>query len=76
MAACDLCGNRVKAHALVQLLDSYKVAGVEDICSECEKWANKLKSDLLAEIAPKMREAVAAKATFNTAPKKKAWWKL
>jgi hypothetical protein len=38
-----------------QLLDSYQVPGVVDICPECVKWANKCKSAMLLEIAARMR---------------------
>jgi hypothetical protein len=59
MAACDLCGKHCAAIKLLQLLESYQAAGVVDICPDCEKWANKLKSDMLLEIAPRLRAAVA-----------------
>lgn len=59
MAKCDLCDAHCGAAKLVQLLDSYKVPGVVDICHDCEKWANKMKSDMLLEIAPRMRSAIA-----------------
>lgn len=61
MANCDLCGSHCKAIELVELLDGYKIDGVIDICPACKKWADKTKSDLLLEIAPKMRAAIAAR---------------
>ena len=43
----------------MQLLDNYQVPGVVDICPACANWANKVKSDMLLEIAPRMRAAIA-----------------
>lgn len=59
MAKCDLCGKDCAAYQMTQLLESYRVPGVVDICPTCTKWANSLKSDMLLEIAPRMRAAIA-----------------
>lgn len=75
MATCDLCGADCGAAKLVQLLDSYKVAGVVDICPDCEKWANKLKSDMLLEIAPRMRVAIAERKGLPPPAAPKVWWR-
>lgn len=72
MAKCDLCGANCRAVDLVQLLDSYQEAGVVDICPACEKWANKLKSDMLGEIAPRLRAAIAER---KGVPPRRAWWR-
>ena len=61
MAMCDLCGKNCRAVELAQLLDSYRTGDVTDICTDCAKWANKLKSDMLLEVGPRMREAIAAR---------------
>lgn len=58
MAKCDLCGSDCKAQELVTLMDQYQAAGVRDVCPACERLANKLKSDMLAEIGPRMRAAI------------------
>lgn len=72
MAKCDLCGGDCRASDLVQLQDQYQAAGVLDICPSCGKWANKQKFDMLGEIAPRMRAAIAArKGVQPQAP----WWR-
>jgi hypothetical protein len=75
MAKCDLCGASCAAFKLAQLLPSYQSAGVEDICPDCEKWANRLKSDLTAEIAPRMREAIAERKDLPTPAAPPVWWR-
>jgi len=61
MAKCDLCNQTCPGHQLAELRERYQIPGVIDVCPECERWTNKLKSDLLDQIAPKMREAIAEK---------------
>lgn len=76
VATCDLCGRHCQASEMAQLLESYQVDGITDICPSCQKKANKAKSDLLGEITPKMREAIRAMAAehgkqgLEPAPKK------
>ena len=70
MAKCDLCGKSCKVHELQQLLPAYQVDDVEDICTECTKWANKVKGDLLLQIPERMREAVKQKIGM---PQKPIW---
>ena len=80
MAKCDLCGCTCPAADMEQLLDSYKVGGVVDICPGCRKCLDKVKSDLLAEIAPRMREAISQRMTtpgtltLLPAPLRQSWW--
>jgi hypothetical protein len=74
MAKCDLCGADCGAAKLVQLLTNYQAAGVVDICPDCEKWANKLKSDMLLEIAPRMRAAIAERKGMPPPAAPQVWW--
>lgn len=76
MAKCDLCGGDCRASDLVQLLDQYQAAGVVDICPSCEKWANKQKFDMLGEIAPRMRAAIAARKGAQPEAPRAPWWRL
>lgn len=78
VATCDLCGRHCQASEMAQLLDHYQVDGITDICPSCQKKANQAKSDLLAEIAPRMREAIRALAAEHGGAKagaepKKGW---
>lgn len=75
MAKCDLCGESCAAAELVQLLDSYQVPGVVDICRDCEKWANRLKSDMVLEIAPRMRASIAERAGVPPPSAPPVWWR-
>ena len=61
MAKCDLCGEQCSAQDMQQLLDSYRIPGVVDICPDCTSWANKYKSDLLLKIPDQMKEAIEQK---------------
>lgn len=76
MAKCDLCGSNCGAQTMVQLRDNYQIAGVVDICGDCEKWVNKLKGDMLSEIAPRMRDAIAVRkgAPIPAPGTPKGWW--
>lgn len=74
MAKCDLCGGDCKSIELEQLLDSYQTAGVVDVCPTCRKWANGLKNDIIAELAPRMRAAIAEKKGRPPVPDP-PWWK-
>lgn len=76
MAKCDLCGGSCRGIELVQLLDQYQADGVVDICPACEKWANKQKSDMLNEIAPRMRAAIAARKGAQPQAPRAPWWRL
>jgi hypothetical protein len=42
-----------------QLLPQYQAPGVVDLCPGCAKWVNKLKSDMLDQIGPRMQQAIA-----------------
>ena len=75
MAKCDLCGERCKVIELVQLLGPYQAAGVVDLCQSCEKWANKIKGDMLDEIAPRMRKAIVERMGLLPAAPTKIWWR-
>lgn len=75
MAKCDLCGADCGAHRMVQLLPSYQAGGVVDVCPDCEKWANKLKSDMLLEIGPRMRSAIAERKNAPPVPAAVVWWR-
>ena len=74
MAKCDLCGGAVPARELEQLMPSYRVDGIEDICRSCTKWANKLKSDLLDSIPVDMQKAIQERSVeFNSKPTPRNW---
>lgn len=75
MAKCDLCGGHCRANDLAQLLDQYQAAGVVDICPSCTKWTNKQKSDMLDEIAPRMRAAIAARKGAQPQAPRAPWWR-
>lgn len=69
MAKCDLCAGSCGAQELATLLAQYRIAGVQDICPSCRRWADKTKGDMLSEIPARMREAVAAKHGGPTDPR-------
>lgn len=75
MVKCDLCNADCSAAKLVQLLDIYKAAGVVEICPDCEAWANKRKSDMLLEIAPRLRAAIAERKGLPPPAAPKVWWR-
>lgn len=75
MAKCDLCGGECKAANMTTLLDQYQIAGVADLCPDCERWANKLKGDMLGEIAPRMRVAIAEKKGASPPSPPMVWWR-
>ena len=75
MAKCDLCDTPGKLSTMTELLDIYQVEGVIDICPDCAIWANKLKTQLLAEVAPKVRAAIAERRGLPPA-QKKPWWRI
>jgi hypothetical protein len=64
MARCDLCGKRCEIVELTTLHQPYQVGDIKDLCRDCEKWATAKKSELLAVIAPQMREAIRRRAEF------------
>lgn len=72
MAICDLCGGNCQASDLQQLLGPYQVPGVQDLCPECARWADKTKGDLLLQIGPRMREEIAKRK--GTPPPPSKWW--
>ncbi len=72
MATCDLCGAACGAAKLAQLRQEYQADGVEDLCPDCAKWADKLKSDMLLEIPSRMRESVAERKGRNH---RESWWR-
>lgn len=75
MTKCDLCGSDCRASELAQLRDHYQAAGVVDLCPSCAKWTNKQKSDMLDEIAPRMREAIAARKGAQPDAPRAPWWR-
>lgn len=75
MAKCDLCGNDCSAMNLAQLRDAYQAAGVVDVCPSCAKWANKTKSDMLMEIEPRMRAAIATRKKAQPVSAARALWR-
>jgi len=76
MAKCDLCDRSCPSYDLVQLRDQYQINEVVDICPDCARWADKLKSDLLSEIAPKMREAIAEKKGVSLIKRPTFLWRF
>ena len=68
MVKCDLCDAVCKPIDLTELLPSYRIDGVTDVCPACAKWATKRKFDLMAENAPKLRAEIAAKRGLPPAP--------
>ena len=75
MAKCDLCGGTCGLHDLTTLLDGYQVDGIKDICRDCERWASKLKGDMLLEIGPKMRAAIRERVGLPPPAPAVAWWR-
>jgi len=74
MAKCDLCGGVVPARELEQLLPSYRVDGIEDICRSCAKWSNNVKGKLLDFIQADMQKAVQERSVeFNGKPPSRNW---
>ena len=67
MTKCDLCDADCNAPSLIKLREVYQIPGVVDICPKCEKWAAKLKSSLLDEVAPKMRAAISERKNASSA---------
>lgn len=43
---------------MTELQTQYQVAGIVDICSSCEKWANRTLNKIRDGIAPAMRQAI------------------
>ncbi len=85
MAHCDLCGAECKASQMCELLPSYQVPGVSDICPDCEKWANKTKGELqdaaLADMTTKLRAAISARAgggkvVYLHPTQPRPWWRF
>jgi hypothetical protein len=77
MAKCDLCNRAVPAHSLVQLRDIYKIPGVTDICSDCDKWATKTKGALIDQIAPEMRKRIEERKAEYEGPRKESiGWRI
>lgn len=62
MAMCDCCGSQCSAHELQQLVPSYQVDGIVDICPACRKAADGEKARLLAGIAPAMQGFIRARS--------------
>lgn len=76
MAGCDLCGKACRLKDLETLLDSYQVPGVEDVCPDCRRWANKVKQDLLTEISERMRQVIfERKGLPPQEPAILRWWR-
>lgn len=70
---CDLCGA-TNCH-LSTLLDQYQTPEVKELCSDCERWANKTKGDLLLEISPRMRAAITERKGAPPPAPPVAWWR-
>lgn len=68
--ACDLCG-KTACGPLNQLRAQYRVQGVEDVCNDCERWANERLRALRDEVEVQMREAVIARRSAPPRP----WWR-
>lgn len=75
MAKCDLCGGQCKAADMNTLLNQYQIAGVAELCPDCERWATKIKGDMLGEIAPRMRAAIAEKKGAPPPAPPLVWWR-
>lgn len=60
MARCDRCLASCDPFKLAQLLESYRINGIVDVCPVCRKELDDYKELLLDEIDAKMREKVAA----------------
>ena len=58
MAKCDLCGKTCSASSMEQLLSSYQVCGIEDLCPSCVKDVNNIKGDYLDNIAKHVKEGI------------------
>lgn len=74
MAKCDLCGESCKASEMVELLDSYQIPGCVEICPGCGRWANKVKSEALGQVAKTVRSAIAARKGGPEASKVAVIW--
>ena len=71
---CDLCEENCEATRITTLREPYRIFGVEDICPTCMDWANKLKSDLLDEIGPKMRSAISERK-YSLSARTPSWFR-
>lgn len=72
MATCDLCGTACSAAKLMQLRQEYQADDIADLCPDCAKWADKLKSDMLLEIPSRMRESIAERKGHTH---REPWWR-
>lgn len=70
MAKCDLCGGACRAADMETLLKPYQIPGVAELCPKCRRWADSQKSQLLDDIAPRMRSLISDKkgVPLPTAP--------
>lgn len=73
MARCDLCDARVNAGDLRQLLGSYQMDGVVDVCPSCAKWADKTKARMFAEASQRVRDAIKARRVQADMPSRDGW---
>ena len=69
MTRCDLCNSECKASSLEQLLESYQIKGVVEICPACRKWVNSVRASLLGEAHNNVRAAIAERAGMPTQTK-------
>lgn len=77
MAKCDLCNKETPAHSLLTLRDQYRIRGVTEICSDCDKWATKTKGALIDRIAPEMRKRIEERKAEYEGPRKESmWWRI
>ena len=76
MTKCDLCNQSCPISNIVQLRDQYRIPEVVDLCPDCARWADKVKSDLLDKIAPKMREAIAEKKGVSLIQRPTFLWRF
>lgn len=74
MAKCDLCGGDCRSNEMTQLREQYVVPGVRDLCPGCDGWANSVKSSIVAEIAPRLRAAIAKRKNAVIQARSLSWW--
>jgi hypothetical protein len=61
MAKCDLCGAHCTPLDMRQLLRSYQIPGVVDLCPSCANWVDKTKLELMSKVADGLKTAIIKK---------------